>query len=130
MNKCVFLGRVVADPEIRYSKDEKSTPIARYSLAVRRSFQKDGSPEADFPRMVAFARNAEFAEKYLRKGRMIIVEGKFQTDQYTDKDGVTRYTHEFVVDNHYFSGEKIEDAEQRKHDNQKHSANNNGRRYR
>lgn len=62
MNSCIFTGRLVRDPEIRYSTGEKPICVARFTLAVQ-SF-KNGEQTADFPRFVAFGRNAETIEKY------------------------------------------------------------------
>ena len=64
MNKVILIGRLTRDPDIRYTAD--STAIARYTLAVDRRFKRDGEAAADFIGCVAFGKNAEFAEKYLR----------------------------------------------------------------
>ena len=48
MNKVILMGRLTRDPEIRYSQGERSTAVARYSLAVNRTFKRDGEPDADF----------------------------------------------------------------------------------
>ncbi|HCL02089.1 MAG TPA: single-stranded DNA-binding protein, partial [Lachnoclostridium phytofermentans] len=68
MNKVILMGRLTRDPEIRYSQGANSLAIARYSLAVNRSFKREGEPDADFFNCTAFGRNAEFAEKYLKQG--------------------------------------------------------------
>ena len=68
MNKVIICGRLVRDPEVRYSQGEKSTAIARYTVAVDRKFKKDGEQSTDFISCIAFGKPAEFAEKYLRKG--------------------------------------------------------------
>ena len=80
--------------------------IARYSLAVDRRFKRDGQPDADFINCVAFRRNGEFAEKFLKKGMKIAVTGSIQTGSYTDKDGNKRYTTDIVVDEHEFTESK------------------------
>ena len=54
MNKVILMGRLTRDPEIRYSQGERSTAVARYSLAVNRTFKRDGDPDADFINCVAF----------------------------------------------------------------------------
>lgn len=71
------MGRLTKDPEVRYSQGEKSTAIARYTLAVDRKFKRDGEPNADFINCIAFGKNGEFAEKYLHKGIKILVEGRW-----------------------------------------------------
>ena len=79
MNKVILMGRLTRDPEIRYSQGERSTAVARYSLAVNRTFKRDGDPDADFINCVAFGRQAEFAEKYFHKGIRIVITGRIQT---------------------------------------------------
>lgn len=105
MNKWVGIGRLTADPDVRYSQGEKSTCIARYRLAVDRRYKRDGEPEADFINCVAFGKNGEFVEKYLRKGMKIGVEGRIQTGSY-EKDGVKHYTTDIVVEAHDFCDSK------------------------
>ena len=68
MNKVILMGRLTRDPEVRYGTGENSTAVARYTIAVDRRFKRDGEQSADFIGCVAFGRNAEFAEKYLRQG--------------------------------------------------------------
>lgn len=106
MNKWVGIGRLVADPEIRYSQGENAICIARYRLAVNRRFKRDNEPEADFISCVAFGKNGEFAEKYLHKGMKIAVSGRIQTGSYTDKDGVKNYTTDIVAEEHDFCESK------------------------
>lgn len=107
MNKVILLGRLTRDPEVRYSQGEQPMAIARYSLAVeRRGKHQDGQPTADFISCIAFGKNGEFAEKYLHKGMKIVVEGRIQTGNYTNKDGVKVYTTDVVVEAHEFAGSK------------------------
>ena len=108
MNKVILMGRLTRDPEIRYSQGETPLAIARYTLAVDRRFSRNNQDgqTADFISCVAFARNGEFAEKYLHKGTKIAVEGRIQTGSYTNKDGVKVYTTEVVVENQEFAESK------------------------
>ena len=76
--------------------------VARYTLAVDRAFKKDGEQAADFINCIAFGKNGEFAEKYLHQGTKIIVEGRWQTGNYTNKDGQKVYTNDCVVERHEF----------------------------
>lgn len=105
MNKAILIGRLTRDPEIRYSQSNASMAIARYTLAVDRRFKREGEPEADFINCVAFGKSAEFAERYLRKGIKIAVEGRIQTGSY-EKDGVKHYTTDIIVDNQEFAESK------------------------
>lgn len=109
MNKVILMGRLTRDPEVRYSNGEQPMAIARYSLAVDRRGVKNGNegqPSADFISCVAFGHNGEFAEKYLRKGTKIMIEGRIQTGSYTNKDGVKVYTTDIVVEHHEFCESK------------------------
>ena len=106
MNKVILMGRLTRDPEIRYSQGERSTAVARYSLAVNRTFKRDGEPDADFINCVAFGRQAEFAEKYFHKGIRIVITGRIQTGSYTNKDGVRVYTTDIIVEEQEFAESK------------------------
>lgn len=105
MNKWTGIGRLVRDPDVRYSQGENATAIARYTLAVNRRFKRDNEPEADFISCVAFGKQGEFAEKYLSKGMKIAVVGRIQTGSY-EKDGVKHYTTDIVVEEHEFCESK------------------------
>ena len=109
MNKVILMGRLTRDPEVRYSAGDNAMAIARYSLAVdRRRRANGGSDEqtADFINCVAFGKQAEFAEKYLRKGTKMLVTGRIQTGSYTNKDGVKVYTTDVVVEEQEFAESK------------------------
>ena len=106
MNKVILMGRLTRDPEIRYSQGERSTAVARYSLAVNRTFKRDGDPDADFINCVAFGRQAEFAEKYFHKGIRIVITGRIQTGSYTNKDGVRVYPTDIIVEEQEFAESK------------------------
>lgn len=103
MNKVIISGRVVRDADVRYSQTANgSMAVARYTLAVDRTFKKEGEQAADFISCIAFGKNGEFAEKYLHQGTKIIVEGRWQTGNYTNKDGRKIYTNDCVVERHEF----------------------------
>ncbi|WP_312100938.1 single-stranded DNA-binding protein [Lachnoclostridium sp.] len=106
MNKVILMGRLTRDPEIRYSQGANSLAIARYSLAVNRSFKREGEPDADFFNCTAFGRNAEFAEKYLKQGTRILISGRIQQDNYTNKDGQKVYSVQIIVDEQEFAESK------------------------
>ena len=111
MNKVILVGRLTRDPEVRYSQGEKSTAVARYTLAVDRRFKRDGEPTADFISCVIIGKSAEFAEKYFRQGMRISVSGRIQTGSYTNKDGVKVYTTEVFVEEQEFAESKGEQHE-------------------
>ena len=109
MNKVILMGRLTRDPDIRYvNGDEKTTAIARYTLAVDRRVKTEGGQTADFISCVAFSKVADFTERYLRQGTKIVVEGRIQTGSYTNKDGQKVYTTEVVVENCEFAESKSE----------------------
>ena len=106
MNKVILMGRLTRDPEVRYSQGERPTAVARYTLAVNRTFKRAGEPDADFINCVAFGRTAEFAEKYFRQGIRIVISGRIQTGSYTNRDGVKVYTTDIIVDEQEFAESK------------------------
>lgn len=106
MNKIILMGRLTKDPDVRYSQGEKPIAIARYTLAVERKFKRDGEPSADFINCIAFGKNGEFAEKYLHKGIKILVEGRWQSGSYTNRDGQKVYTNDCVVESCEFAESK------------------------
>lgn len=111
MNRVILMGRLTRDPDVRYSQGgEGSMAVARYTLAVdrRRTRSNESSNEqtADFISCVAFARSAEFAEKYLHQGTKVVVSGRIQTGSYTNKDGQRVYTTDVVVEEQEFAESK------------------------
>ncbi len=106
MNKVILMGRETRDPEVRYSQGENSMAIARFTLAVDRRGKKEGEQTADFISCVAFGKTAEFIEQYTKQGTKLVVEGRWQTGSYTNKDGVKVYTNDCVVENVEFAESK------------------------
>lgn len=106
MNKIFLMGRLTRDPEVRYSQGEKQTAVARYSVAVDRRFKREGDPEADFFNCTAFGKQAEFCEKYLHKGTKVVVEGRLQNDNYTNKDGNQVYSVRVITESIEFAESK------------------------
>ena len=106
MNKVVLMGRLTRNPNVSYSQGERSTCVARYTLAVNRRFKREGDPEADFISCVAFGRQGEFAEKYLKQGTKIVISGRIQTGSYTNREGVRVYTTDVIVEEQDFAESK------------------------
>lgn len=98
MNKCIFLGRITKDIELSFAAGS-GTAIAKFSLAVGRKFKKG---ETDFLNMVAFGKTAENLTKYFKKGNLILLETHVQTGSYDDKNGIKRYTTDFIIDSFDF----------------------------
>lgn len=103
MNKVILIGRLTKDVDVRSGENGM---VARYTLAVDREYKKDGEATADFLNCVAFGKAAEFADRYLRKGMKIAVEGRIRTGSYTNKEGQKVYTTDIVVDRHEFCERK------------------------
>ena len=109
MNKVILVGRLTRDPNVTYTSGNEPMCVARYTLAVDRRGRRNDSgdqPTADFIGIVAFGRDGEFAEKYLRKGTRILVEGRIQTGNYTNKEGQKVYTTDVVVEDQEFCESK------------------------
>lgn len=98
MNLAVLIGRLCADPEIRYITGENQIAVCRFALAVDRPVKQGQEKKADFPRIVVFGRQAENCERYLFKGSKVGVQGRIQTGSYKNKDGQTVYTTDVVAD--------------------------------
>lgn len=105
MNKIVLLGRLTRDIELRQAGE---TSVANFSLAVNRTFKRDGEPDADFFNCVVFGKRAETLAQYVHKGNQLAIEGHVQIGQYTNKDGVNVKTFEVMVDGFDFIGGKSE----------------------
>ena len=106
MNKVILMGRLTRDPEVRYSQGASQTSVARFSVAVDRRFKREGEPDADFFNCTAFGKQAEFIEKYLHKGTKVVLCGRIQNDNYTNKDGQMVYSVRVMVDEIEFAESK------------------------
>ena len=104
LNKVILMGRLVRDPEL--STTNSGIAVCKFTVAVNRPYQKDKEQQADFINVTAWRGTAEFVSKYFSKGSMIIVEGKLQNNDYTDKDGVKHYSMVVQADNVNFGGGK------------------------
>ena len=103
VNKVILVGNLGRDPEIRHSQDGKA--IVNLSLATSESWRDKASGErkekTEWHRVVIFNENlAKVAEKYLKKGLTVYIEGQLQTRKYTDKDGAEKYSTEIVLQNY------------------------------
>lgn len=104
------MGRLTRDPDIRYTSGENSMAVARYTLAIDRAIKKQGEQSADFINCVAFSKAAEFAEKYFRQGMRVLVSGRLQTGNYTNREGQKVYTTDVILDSQEFADSKGESA--------------------
>ena len=95
LNKILLLGRLVADPELRYTATGKA--VAQFTLAVDRPFAgQDGKKEADFIPVILWGKTAEAAANYSFKGQRLLVEGRLQIRSYETKDGSKRWATEVI----------------------------------
>ena len=100
VNKVILLGRLGADPEVRYTAG--GTAVAKFNLATSETWKdKDGSKQekTEWHRVVAFGKLGETCGEYLSKGKQVYVEGKLQTRSWEDKEGNKKYTTEVNVNN-------------------------------
>lgn len=97
MNKCILVGRLTRDPELKNT--QSGVPLANFTVAVDRRYKnQQGEREADFISCVAWRSTAEFVSKYFRKGDPIAVVGSVQTRSWEDDTGNKRYATEINVD--------------------------------
>ncbi len=109
LNHIVIMGRLTRDPELRSTTS--GVNVASFTVAVDRDFgSKDsGEKQTDFINCVAWRSTADFMKKYFFKGSMIVVSGRLQIRDYTDKEGNKRTAAEIVADNVYFGESKRRD---------------------
>ena len=127
LNHIVLMGRLVRDPEIRYTQAQ--VPVASFRIEVDREFGgRDGNErKADFIDCVAWRQTGEFVSKYFTKGRMIAVSGRLQMRDWTDRDGNKRTSAEVVCDNVYFGDSKRDgDTSRESYGGSSYSANSYG----
>ena len=110
LNHITIMGRLTRDPEMRST--QSGVAVASFTLAVDRDFSgKDGGEkQTDFIDCTAWRHTAEFVSKYFSKGRMAVVSGRLQIDNYTDNDGNKRKAAKVIADNIYFGDSKKDGA--------------------
>lgn len=112
MQKFIVMGRLVRDVETVYSQGEKALAISKFSLAVDRKFHKGDDPTADFFNCVSFGKQAEFCEKYLKQGIKVVIVGRVENNNYTNKDGQKIYGNQIMVEEIEFAESKKDDGGQ------------------
>ena len=110
LNHFSAMGRLTRDPELRYT--QSNTPVASFRIAVERDFpnRDTGERETDFIDCVAWKHNAEFVGKHFLKGSIIVVDGRLQMRDWTDKEGHKNTTAEIVCNSVYFGERRQSDA--------------------
>ena len=115
MNKVILVGRLVRDPELRYTQSNQA--VCTFTLAVdkklsrekREEAEANNRPTADFPRVIVWGKAGENASRYLFKGSQCAVEGRIQTGSYQDQDGKTIYTTDIIAENVEFLSRPTQD---------------------
>lgn len=97
MNSVVLIGRLTRDPETRYTSGSQMA-VCSFTIAIDRVTRQGEEKKTDFPRITVFGKQAENCERFLKKGRLVGVQGRLQTGSYTNKDGATVYTTDVVAD--------------------------------
>jgi single-strand DNA-binding protein len=113
VNKALLIGRLGADPEVRYTPD--GTMVANFRLATDLQWKdKNGEKiqRTEWHRIVAYGKLAEICSNYLSKGKLIFIEGRIQTRSWEDKDGVKRSTTEIVASNMQMLDSKVQTRSQ------------------
>ena len=99
VNKCIFIGNLGRDPEIRYMPSGDA--MANFSIACTENFKgKSGEKQerTEWVRIVMFGKQAEIAGEYLKKGSSVFIEGRLQTRKWQNKEGQDQYTTEIVAE--------------------------------
>ena len=97
MNRCILIGNLTKDPELRSTPNGVS--VCTFSIGVSRRFQnQNGERETDFFNIVVWRKQGENAAKYLRKGSQVAIAGQIQTRSYDGKDGTTKYITEIIAE--------------------------------
>ena len=112
VNKVILLGHVGKDPEVRHM--DNNLVMARFTLATNERWVKDGNKTeiTEWHNIVMWKNLAEIAEKYVRKGSLLYIEGKIRSRSYDDKDGIKRYITEILADTMQLLGSKPDGAQQ------------------
>lgn len=110
LNKVILHGRLVADPELRHTPN--GVAVCNFRVAVDRDFKdkQTGERKADFVNVVGWRQTAEFVSRSFVKGQLVLVEGRLQNNEYTDKNGVRHTTLEVDADDVYFGDSKKDGA--------------------
>lgn len=112
LNHVVVMGRLVADPDLKTTPS--GVPVCNIRLACDRDYKDKatGERETDWLNVTAWRGTADYINQYFTKGRMIVVSGRIQTRNYTDKDGNKRTATDIIAENAYFADSKRDSTAQ------------------
>lgn len=122
MNKAILIGRLTADPDLRYTGS--GVAVANFTLAINRPFKQDGEYQTDFINCVTWRKQAENLASYVKKGHQVAVEGMIQTRSYEGKDGKRVYVTEVMAESIQFLESKSKQNGQQPQKNDNPFANN------
>lgn len=110
MNSVQLIGRLTKDPEMRYTAGQMA--VCNFTIAIDRPTKQGEEKKTDYPRVTVFGKQAENCDRFLKKGRLVGVQGRLTTGSYQDKNGNTVYTTDVNADRVEFLewGEKAEPA--------------------
>ena len=111
MNKIILMGNLSKAPELHRSQNEKQTAVTRFDIAVNRRSKSTEEQIADYFHCTAFAKQAEFIDKYFSKGSKMLLTGHVENNNYTNKDGDQVYGYQVIVEEVEFAGAKKEDGD-------------------
>jgi len=116
LNKVIFVGRLTRDPELSFTQNGKA--VARFSIAVDRTFKREGQPDVDFFRVSVWGKSGENCANFLGKGSMVAVDGRIEINKYNDKEGNERTSVDVTAnDVRFLSHPKDkDDSQERKED--------------
>lgn len=109
MNQFIRMGRLVAEPEVRYTSGENATCIANFRIAVDKRFKNKNNPDAptaDFFRITAFGKQGEFVQNYLHKGTKVLVTGRTENNNFKDANGNMVYRDQDIAESIEFAESK------------------------
>lgn len=112
LNRVILIGNLGKDPDIKYS--QAGLAIVNFSLATTEKIKEEQKTE--WHNIVVFGKLAEVCGKYLSKGKQVYIEGRIQTEEWTDKDGVKRYTTKIIANQMIMLGVKGEEKSDVKED--------------
>ena len=104
MNQIILLGNMTRNPEITINQEGKK--FAKYDIAVNRSFKSGNGPETDYFHCISFGKQADFLEKYFQKGSRILIVGRAQNNNYTNKNGEKVYSYQVITEKVEFGDTK------------------------
>lgn len=109
LNRISIMGRMVRDPELRHT--QSSIPVCSFSVACDRDYKVNGEKVTDFIDIVAWRGTAELASKYLTRGRMVVIDGRIQLRDWTDRDGNKRRSAEILASSISFADSRSKKQE-------------------